>query len=103
MRKYSIPLTYYAVTSAQDEGGQLIDTDATGIRVWANLSTLSGQEIDGNDVEQAYNILKIETRYHPTIVVKGRFTWQGRTFNIRSINNVDEANKELHIVAVENL
>ncbi len=89
-------------STAVDEYGEEIETWATLTTVWAGVEPVSGKErIQGGQAKAITTHLIIMR--HTDITNNDRINLSGRIFNIESVINRDERNKELQIMAVENV
>ena len=93
-----------------------LSADAYGdrTRVWANVGSAAfvgispaiGKEIVENFQQDAIRPTMIRLRYRSDIAALGpesRMTWNGRTFNLVSVQNINEGNRDLVIPATENV
>lgn len=99
--KLRFPCYYYPCVQTTLADNQVVDGEGLPILLWADITWQSGSEDDNNNVEDAVRIGSLYTRYHPLVDVKGKFRYLGRVFNIRSVINVGELNKELMLVITE--
>ena len=71
--------------------------------VFASIAPASAADLEraavGVTVAQATHV--IEMLYHPQVNVHTRITYNGRHFSVTSVRNVNEANRELIVVAQE--
>lgn len=74
-------------------------TNALSINI--SLDTLKAWEIIKTTAVQLNITHRISCRYSPLISATGRFAYQNRTFDIFSVNNVENRNRELEILANE--
>lgn len=83
-------------TPRQAPGG-----DGTGWRLFsqdfASIQPLSGQEAVVARQLQSSITHKVVMRYRAGINAKQRILWEGRTFNIREVRNIDERNWRLEL------
>lgn len=69
--------------------------------VWATVKALRGSERYEAMKVQAQQIYKITTRYHDGITPDMRILFNGKIFEITSVNNVEEANYMLEMECTE--
>ena len=69
--------------------------------VWAAVEPVSGKEFFAAKQVIAEVTHKIRTRYRPGISPQSRVLFNGRTFEVNSVINRDERNRELEIMATE--
>ena len=69
--------------------------------VWAAITPLSGRELWNAQQSQPDVTHRIEIRYLAGVTSKQRAKLGSRLFNFQSMANIEERNRELHIVAVE--
>jgi len=71
--------------------------------VWAAIETLTGREFVIAMTAQAEVTIQVRIRYLPGITSAMRITYQGRIFNIQSVINPNEANRELVLMCLEHI
>jgi len=88
-------------TVIKDRHGAPIESWAPAFPVWAHVQPLTGSErfIAQQVVPTASS--KVTMRWRNTIKEKDRLKLSGRIFQIESLQNVDERNKELQAICVE--
>lgn len=67
----------------------------------AAVIPLTGKELFGQSKVEAGVSHRVEMRYRPDITPKCRVQFKGRTLEIVSIINLEERNKELHLMCWE--
>lgn len=81
------------------EGWQALDP----AQVFAHINPASARDLErsasGTVISTASHV--IEILYHPQVTTKTRITYGTRVFQVTSVRNPDEANRELVIVAEE--
>lgn len=95
-------VTLQSVSRASDGQGGFTESWADTATVWAAFAPASGYEkmIAGQmKSEISHNVLM---RYRPGVTTKMRIAWGARTFDIKEVINVDEANRTLKLKCVEN-
>lgn len=73
----------------------------THATVWAAITGARGTDYFTADQEQSEVTHLIKCRYVFGVTAAMRINFQGRIFAIKSVINVDERNRELHILARE--
>jgi SPP1 family predicted phage head-tail adaptor len=86
---------------AQAADGSIVTTWETFATAWASIEPLVGREYFAQQREQATVSHKIRMRYLPGITHKIRLVWGSRAFEIESVLNVAERNRELVLMANE--
>jgi len=94
-------ITLQWMVQTRTEGGEVTETPLNVATVWAAVEPLKAREAWQAKQSQATTSHKITILYHPGITSRMRATWDGRVFNFESVVNVDEANRELLIMATE--
>lgn len=100
--KYNKLIEIYSVTHGKDSKGFPVDTETKILSVYAEVKTTRGYTIVRNDsdFEKAYTRFTI--RYPVTVINrKDIIKYNGKTYSIEYLNNVDEENVELEIQAKE--
>jgi len=69
--------------------------------LWAGIDKLRSSERFAGGQVTADATHKFTLRYHSGIRTDMRFNWNGRLFNIRVINDIDEKNRILEVIAEE--
>lgn len=85
-----------ATTVADAYGGQTV-TWSTAYNLWADIRAVKGRE-----EERLGRLVSVETylftvRYGPTLSTDQRIVWNGKTLNIRSVQDRDTKRKYLTI------
>lgn len=95
-------VTLQTATLTKDGRGQDIET-------WANTVTdcpaevvkLSGRELERAIQTSAEATWKVRIRHMDGLSTDMRIAYNGRTFEILDINNIDERDREIHILVKE--
>ncbi|KKL69242.1 hypothetical protein LCGC14_2116930 [marine sediment metagenome] len=89
-------------TTAKDSYGEDIKTWASYHKTYSKIEPLRGKEYFDTQqiVPEVDN--KITIRYKSGIAPTMRIVWGSRTYEIRSVTNLDERNIMLEFLAVEN-
>lgn len=78
-----------------------MQTWADTATVWAAVLPLSGREYWAAQQVSAERAVEFHTRYLSGVVPKMRVSYNSRTFDIKSVINVEERNRELILVTEE--
>jgi SPP1 family predicted phage head-tail adaptor len=90
-----------AATIAQNDHGEPISTWARVGKRWAEITPLAGNELAIGDQVNARQTHKIRIRNYTGLTVKHRILHGTRTFDINSIANTSERNKEMILMCTE--
>jgi head-tail adaptor len=102
-------LTKYAqlwqpAATADGRGGQAAGADVP-LRppcAWVSLVPLAaGEQLATSGQRKPVRRFRSRLRYHPDVREGTRLTWQGRTFEVTSVIDVDEARVALELELVE--
>lgn len=88
-------------TSTADAMGAAVKIWTLFCVCWARVQPVSGKEFFNANQERAQISHKIRIRYVAEITPAHRVNFGGRLFNIQTVINFDERNRELEILAVE--
>ena len=94
-------IAFQSFTSTPDSMGQSIETYSTYMTVWGSINQVRGKEVNESQQRSGEATILIRVRYNSSIDITDRMTNDGRTFEINSIDNVEEMNDELIIMAKE--
>jgi SPP1 family predicted phage head-tail adaptor len=89
-------------------GGQTVSWEDIA-DLWCQITPGGGKELAAGGAVRAETTHSAKMRYHPQIIPKNRLigvappTLVGRIFNITSVNNVEERNREMDLVLSEGL
>ena len=83
--------------------GQRLGTWTTFATRWASIEPAGGSEAISNDQIKATTTHRIRCRHVAGLTNQHRVVFGARTFDVRSVRNLDERRKEIEIDAVENL
>lgn len=104
--KYNKQIQIVEITQGKDKDGFIQDVETVLLSPYASVKTTKGFTLiaSGSDFEKALTNFTI--RYSDTIVRRYlannrnlRIKYNGRTYTIEYLNNVDEANVELEMQA----
>ena len=83
-------------TDAQDTFGEADPTWGTLATVWADIEPMGGREMMGSGLEMDETPHQFTFRYGSTLsglnVRDHRITWNSKTFDLVSVNNVEQRN-----------
>jgi SPP1 family predicted phage head-tail adaptor len=86
---------------SQDASGKVTRTWAKVCEVWANVRPVTGSEAFRAQAVSATYSSVVEIRYRSGITPKMRVVYGERTLNIESVENVEEANRQLNLKCTE--
>lgn len=69
--------------------------------VWSRIEPLSGRELFNASQVQPDVTHRVTLRYHPNVSPRWRFLFGDRTFNVLTVLNTDERNRELICMCME--
>ncbi len=90
-----------SATETTTDGGEVTRSWSTFATVWAEIKPLSAREAMVAQQSQATTTHKIIILYRPGITPDMQALYNGRTFRFDSVINLDEANRQLVITAME--
>ena len=96
-------ITIEAPVETQAADGSILTTWETFIEAWASVEPLIGREYFAQQREQATVSHKIRMRHIAGITHKMRITWGTRLFEIESVLNVGERNREIVLMCQESV
>lgn len=100
--KYNHKINIYSVTNGKDSSGFKVVTRTLTLTTYANVKTTRGMTLikNGTDFEKAYTNFTI--RYPKTSINRDmEIDFNGKTYTIEYLNNIDEKGVELEIQAKE--
>ena len=100
--KYNKKITIYAVVNGKDPQGFKVTTKQVVLTPYASVKTTKGMTLikNNSDFEKAYTNFTI--RMPKTEITRDMLIeFNGKTYTIEYLNNVNEANIELEIQAKE--
>ncbi len=95
-------VTIQRPAKSRDEYGEEIETFESMAVVWAGIEPVSGTENIHAGQETSLTTYNIIMRYI-SITPHDRIMYSGRVFTIKSILNFSEIDKQIKILAVENV
>jgi SPP1 family predicted phage head-tail adaptor len=99
-------ITIQRQTGARDSTGNETDTWTTFATVWVHIEPYIGsaragrEEFSGNQMV-GLDYTRFHLRYLAGLAPKDRILYNGRIFDIQAVNNRDERNFELELIAKE--
>ncbi len=100
--EYNKRITIYQLTEQEDGGGFRVKAETVILSVYAKVKTTKGFTLIANntDFEKAFTNFTI--RFPKTAITRDMMVrYNGKSYTIEYLNNVDEANVELEIQAKE--
>jgi SPP1 family predicted phage head-tail adaptor len=94
-------ITFQRLTTTTNENGFEIETLEDFKTVWAKVSNLHGREYFEAAAVQAENTVKFTIRYLEGIDPSMKILFQGKEYNITSIDNIKYKNRFIEIKAQE--
>jgi SPP1 family predicted phage head-tail adaptor len=94
-------ITIQKVTISMNENGYEIEIPELVKEVWAKVSNLHGKEFFEAKAVQAENTVKFTIRYISGLDQTMQIHFQGKTYNITSIDNIKYRNDYIEIQAKE--
>lgn len=94
-------VTIQSVTTNTDSYGQPIESWSTFAEVWAAVEPLTGREYFQAQQLQAEVTYRVRIRYLTGVLPTMRVLHDSRTFEVQAVINLDERNRELHLMCRE--
>lgn len=100
--RFNKKISIYSVTVGKDSAGFMTKTRTLVLSPYAHVKTTRGMTIirNGSDFEKAYTNFTIRFP-HTAINRDMEIDFNGKTYTIEYLNNVDEANVELEMQCKE--
>ena len=86
-----------------DSFGQPVDSWSAVASCYMAIIPLKGRELFAAQAVQSETTVRIELRYVAGVLQKMRVNALGKIYNILSVINIDERNRELHLLCGEGL
>ena len=99
--EYNRRITIQSKTVTYDSYNEPIEAWTDGPTVWASIVTTGGGEFYAAQKLNASTQALFKIRYGTTVTVLDRIKYGNRTFEILSVNDANEAHRELHISGKE--
>jgi SPP1 family predicted phage head-tail adaptor len=96
-------ITIEQVTETQDTDGSVVETWAVFATIQASIEPISGREYFAAQSTQADVTHRIRLRYLSGVTPKMRVNYSSRIFDILSVINVNERNRELQLMCRESI
>ena len=94
-------ITIQEYTTAANDFGEMVKTWATYVTVWGLIKPLTGDEKFTADQTTPGLSHEIRIRYKSGITPDMQLRFDGRTFGIVSVINIDERNREMILMCRE--
>tara|TARA_R110002095_G_scaffold109849_1_gene96207 strand:+ start:1332 stop:1652 length:321 start_codon:yes stop_codon:yes gene_type:complete len=95
-------ITFREINSTRDTtSGDMVDTPVDLATVWASVTQMSGRELVNAQQVKPDATYKVIIRYLAGVTTDDFFTFNGRTFQILDVNNIDERNITLELMCKE--
>lgn len=98
---YRHRVTVQVVTETQNSQGEPSTDWADETTVWTSVEPLVGRELLLAQQTVALVTHRVGLRYLAGLTAKKRLVFNGRTFNILNVMNLEERNREMEIMAQE--
>jgi SPP1 family predicted phage head-tail adaptor len=100
--KYNKRIKIYSVTYGKDDKGYKTKTRTLVLSPYANVRTTKGMTIIKNNSDFEKALTNFTIRYPRTVINRDmEIDFNGKTYTIEYLNNVDEANVELEMQCKE--
>lgn len=96
-------ITIQSIATTPTVDGETTGTTTNVLTAWASIEPLSGQERLLGGAQQDLITHRIRMLYQPGITAKMQAKWDGRIFNFVSVIVSGELNRDLEILAVEDV
>jgi SPP1 family predicted phage head-tail adaptor len=96
-------ITINKMLDSLSASGAVTETASTYATAYAEIIPLSGSEDYEAMGISADVVYRIRTRYIAGVTPKMQITWDGRTFTISSVRNIDEMNRWMVFECVEDV
>ena len=88
-------------TETVNSYGEREQSWSTFATVWGSIEPLKGSEFIAAQQTNAELSVRMRIRYLAAIKPKYRVSWNDRTFEINSIANIEERNREIELMCTE--
>lgn len=109
--KYNRRITIYKIVKTRDSQGFQVDTKVTILEPYASVKTTKGFTLIVNNSDFEKALTNFTIRYTPTVINayydaddsnrEMLIDFNGKTYEVQYLNNVDEANVEIEMQAKE--
>jgi len=94
-------LVQFQTKTITGKGIDRTETFATVYTEWVFIRPISASEIINSNREEMTSSHRIKMDYRTGILHSMKIVWGSRKFNIKSVINIDEGNREIEILAEE--
>ena len=94
-------ITIQKLTETRSASGAVVNSWSTHVSAWASIEPLKGQEYLAAKAQDASVDLRVRMRYQAGVTQKMRVLYGSRVFEIVSVINSLEKNKELQLMCKE--
>ena len=94
-------VTLQEATETRDTTGAIVTVYVDRATVWGAVEPLTGREFFQAQAVNAETTTRIRIRYWQGIVPKMRATWDGHTYDIQEVREVESRRRELHLMCKE--
>lgn len=94
-------VTIQSATTTVDSFGQPIETWGTFATVWAAVEPLSGREYFDAQQVQSEVSYRVRIRHLSGVVPTMRVSYDSRTLEVLAVLNIDERDREMHLMCRE--
>lgn len=98
---YRHKITIQTPTETLDGFGQAVKSWSTFATPFASVEPLQGREYFSSSQFQAEVTTRVRLHYLSGVTAKMRVSWDGRIYNIQSIINPAERNREMQLMCSE--
>lgn len=88
-------------TDTRDSYGEPIPAWTTYDQVWASIEPIVGREYFASKETRSQSTHRVRIRYRSGVTTKMRIYWDSRYFDIESVLNLEEKDRELVLMCVE--
>ena len=99
----NILVTIERQSTSQDTAGQQLDSWAEVGKEWVSIKPVTGREYFNASGERSEVTHRIRMVYGRTVAPRDRIVYGSRTFDIKSVLNLDERNRELELMVSEHI
>lgn len=96
-------VTFKRRGTTQDAAGQVIETWTEIETVWASIEPIAGREYFNASGERAEVTHRLGVVYGPSLAPRDRAEYGARVFDIKSVINVRELNRDLELMCTEHV
>ncbi len=100
--KYNRRIRFYKITKGKDAAGFPANVESLVLTVYAEVKTTKGFTLIANNTDYEKALTRFTFRYPQTVITYDMIIkYNGKTYNIEYINNVNEANEEIELECKE--